>query len=167
MVEDEILDVVNMNDQVIGNEYRSELYNKCSQNFRVINAFLKNKNNQLWIPRRTANKLLFPLCLDVSVGGHVRSGEGYREAFYREAEEEINLDLSRIPWKRLGKLTPYINSVSAFMEVYEIYTENDPEYNPDDFVECFWLKPREILSMISQGVQVKDDLPKLIKFFYV
>jgi isopentenyldiphosphate isomerase len=50
----------------------------------VLNAFLVNDYGQIWIPRRSSLKRIFPLCLDMSVGGHVVSGESYEEAFRRE-----------------------------------------------------------------------------------
>ena len=52
------------------------------------------------------------------------------------------------------------------MNVYEIITDETPNYNKDDFVEYFWLKPKELLKKIDKGEKTKDDLPKLIKIFY-
>lgn len=36
----ELLDIVNEHDQIIGQKYRSEIYQQRLTNFRVINAFL-------------------------------------------------------------------------------------------------------------------------------
>lgn len=164
--EDELLDVVDKNDTVIGQEFRFKLYKERSSSFRVINVLLTNKGGQVWIPRRTAGKRLFPLCLDVSVGGHVRSGESYEEAMRREVAEEINLDIDRVDWKILGKLTPDDHAVSAFMRVYEIRMDTTPPYNRDDFVEYHWLHPRQVLEMMRAGEKAKDDLVKVLMVFY-
>ncbi len=166
MSHEEILDVVDKDDNVIGQEYRSKLYKAGSTQFRVINAFVKNNRGQIWIPRRTAHKSLFPLCLDVSVGGHVSSGESYEEAFYREVEEEINLKRGEVNGRLLGHLKPHEAGVSAFMHVYEIQLNETPDYNRDDFVESFWLKPADVLTKIEQGDVAKGDLPKLLQIFY-
>ncbi|MDP3699055.1 MAG: NUDIX domain-containing protein [Nanoarchaeota archaeon] len=163
---DETLDLVDENDQVIGKEKRSVVYAQGSSNFRVINAFIKNSKGELWIPRRTAHKKIFPLCLDVSVGGHVESGETYEKSFKRETKEETNLDLGVIPYRKLGHLTPHKDKVSAFMEVYEIKSDAVPNYNKDDFVESFWIRPKTLLKRILQGEKAKSDLPKLVKIFY-
>ena len=40
---DELLDIVDQNDQVIGQALRSEIYSQKLTNFRVVNAFLINK----------------------------------------------------------------------------------------------------------------------------
>ena len=164
---DELLDLVDENDQVIGQKKRSEIYKDNLTNFRVINAFLINSKGQLWIPRRATNKRIFPLCLDMSIGGHVETGESYDDAFRRELKEELNLDSDYLSVKLLGNLTPEENNVSAFMNVYEIHYDQSPDYNNNDFIEYSWLFPGELIEKISKGEKAKSDLPKLVKFFYL
>lgn len=162
---DELLDLVDGNDRVIGQQKRSEIYRLGLTNFRVVNAFLVNQEDKLWIPRRSSEKSIFPLCLDISMGGHVLAGENYEEAFRRELREELDLGLDDIPWRLIGHLTPQKHGVSAFMKVYQIDNDRTPTYNEDDFVEFFWLTPQEVLKRIDSGDRAKDDLPKLIKWF--
>ncbi len=163
---DELLDLVNENDEIIGTELRSKIYTMQAKNFRAVNVFVINSSGQLWIPRRTARKKLFPLCLDMSVAGHVKSGESYDEAFRRETDEEINLDVTTVPYKILGRLTPHEHGLSAFTTVYEIPMETTPHYNTEDFFEYFWLTPPEVLRRLDAGDISKDDLPKLLRHFY-
>ncbi len=163
---DEYLDLVDLNDNVIGKKLRSEVYAENLSNFRVINAFVVNSKGELWIPRRTADKRVFPLCLDIGVGGHVESGETYEETFKRETNEELNIDIDKVIYRLLGKLTPESDDVSAYMYVYEILLDEAPNYNPFDFVEYFWLTPDEALRRIRNGEKAKSDLPILIKKFY-
>ncbi len=166
MNHDELLDIVDRNDSVIGRKRRSEVYATGMDNFRVVNAFLINSIGQLWLPRRSAQKRIFPLGLDMSMGGHVESGESYQAAFQRELYEELNLDLEGLCWRQLGKLTPHEDHVSAFMTVYEIRTDASPQFNRDDFIEAFWLMPEEALARIEHGEYAKDDLQVLIRHFY-
>src|ERR1044072_3256275 len=95
---DELLDLVSPDDVVIGQALRSVIYAHDWSNFRVVNAFIINDQGKLWIPRRTANKQLFPLCLDASMGGHVAAGETYHQAFVRELQEELNIDASTVKY---------------------------------------------------------------------
>lgn len=162
---DEYLDLVDAQDQVIGKKLRSEIQAEKLQNFRVINAFIVNSKGELWIPRRTASKRIFPLAFDMSVGGHVESGESYDDTFKRETMEELNIDVDQVNYRLLGKLTPE-DGVSSYMQVYEITLDEAPNYNPDDFVEYFWLTPAEVLKRIDEGEKAKTDLPTLIKKFY-
>ena len=165
--QEEILDLVNEQDEVIGNMPRSEVHAKRLHNHRFINCFIKNSEGRLWIPRRQKNKKLFPSALDFSVGGHVSSGETYEEAFIREAMEELNLDVTKIPYKILGKLNKPNDGVSAFMIVYEIESNDVPNYNKEDFTEYYWLTPQEILERLDSGDISKEDLPRLLKKFYI
>lgn len=163
---DEYLDLVNEKDEVIGRKLRSEVYAEGRSNFRVINAFIVNQKGELWIPRRTGGKRFFPLCLDVSVGGHVESGETYDQALRRETSEEINVDLTKVDYRLLGHLTPQNDHVSANTNVYEITLNEAPEYNKHDFIEDNWFTPNKLLELVAAGERVKSDLPILVKIFY-
>ena len=90
MIHDELLDLVDSQDKVVGHVLRSKMWENRISNVRVVNAFLMNEKNELWIPKRTAHKKIFPSCLDFSVGGFVMSGETYQQAFERETQEELN-----------------------------------------------------------------------------
>jgi|SaaInlStandDraft_3_1057020.scaffolds.fasta_scaffold76033_2 isopentenyldiphosphate isomerase len=160
---DELLDIVDENDQVIGQKFRSEIYLKKLSNFRVVNAFLINKEGKLWIPRRNKNKHIYPLCLDASMGGHVKSGETYDEAFARELMEELRIDVRFEQYEYVGIQTPNEHKTSAYMKVYLIRTNDIPNYNTDDYTESFWIRPKELLNLISLGAKSKSDLPIIVK----
>lgn len=164
---EEILDLVDDRDQVIGTKSRSEIYKQDLKNYRVVNAFIVNSLGKIWIPRRSASKRLFPLGLDMSMGGHVESGENYDQAFERELKEELNIDSRETPHSLLGHLNPKDDGVSSFMNVYEIKSDKVPDYNQEDFIEYFWLTPEEVLQKLASEEKSKDDLPKLIKKFYL
>jgi isopentenyldiphosphate isomerase len=165
--DDEYLDLVDEHDNVIGNKKRSEIYAEKLSNYRVINAFVMNSKGELWIPRRTANKKLYPLSLDISVGGHVATGENYEDALRREAYEELNINVDKFPKRLLGYLNPQNDNVSSFMKVYEIKMDTIPQYNKDDFVEYFYFTPHELYERLCFGESAKSDLLKLLMFFYL
>ncbi len=164
---DEILDLVNENDEVIGKIKRSDAYAKRLKNFRGINAFIINDKGQIWIPRRVKEKRFFPLCLDTSVGGHVISGETYEEAIVREVKEELNLDLNKLSYRELGYLTPYKDGTSDFQKVFEIHYNQSPLFNKNDYITSYWLFPSEIEARINAGDPAKTDLLLLIRIFYL
>lgn len=161
--ETEILDLVDENDNVIGVMERNEVYAKGLSNFRVINCFIRNSEGKLFIPRRQKHKRLFPLALDISVGGHVTSGETYLEAFRKETREELNIDIETVSYRVLGTMNPHDDGVSAFMTVYEIRSDETPAYNSEDFVEHYWLTQEEVTQRLQDGDISKEDLPKILK----
>lgn len=163
---EEWLDLVDDNDNVIGRKLRADVKKENLSNFRVVNLFIKNSKDELWIPRRTAQKRDRPLALDMSMGGHVDSGETYEEALIRETREELNIDLQQTPATYLGYMVPHRDQVGAFMKVYELAMDEAPSYNTDDFVEYFWLPPQELIKRIHGGEKSKYDLPIIVKRFY-
>ncbi|MFF6989827.1 NUDIX domain-containing protein [Streptomyces sp. NPDC010273] len=87
---DEILDIVDEQDQVIGQSPRGEAY---AQGLRHRAAFIQARDAQgrVFVHRRTPAKLVFPSLYDMFVGGVVGAGESYDDAALREAEEELGV----------------------------------------------------------------------------
>ncbi len=164
---DEYLDLVNEHDEVIGRKLRSQIYEEKLSNFRVVNAFIKNSEGLLWIPQRSSTKKIFPGALDFSMGGHVKSGESYDDAFIREMDEELGFHPEKDRYRLLEKLLPGENGVAAFMHVYEIDADVAPPYNPEEIQSGRWLSPRELLEIISRGMPTKEpDLRIAVEMFY-
>jgi len=161
----EWLDLVNERDEVVGSVTRDDAWARRLV-VRVVNAFLVNSQGELWIPRRTLTKRMFPGCLDMSVGGHVDSGEDYAAAFQRETLEELNLNVADVPWREIAAFSPFQTTLSAFMRVYELRTDTTPDFNPADFSEAFWLTPRQLLARIDAGDPAKGDLRELVRLCY-
>jgi 8-oxo-dGTP pyrophosphatase MutT (NUDIX family) len=164
----EILDLVNDFDVVIGQIPRDDSWDKVARGgyLRVINAFVVNKQEQLFIPRRSSRKRMFPNGLDMSVGGLVQAGESYLQAFKRETLEELNLDVDALVWREVAYFSPVTTGLSAFMKVFEIELEETPKFNPDDFSGFFWLTPLELKARILSGDAAKDDLLELVERVY-
>lgn len=158
---DELLDVVNEQDEVIDQVFRSDIA-RCKFYFRVINCFLVNDKKELWIPIRSAHKKMFPLSMDMSVGGYVRAGETYEQAFERELNEELNMNLRDCQWTAVAKLSPVQDNVSSHMIIYHIKTNEFPLYNKNDFYSAEWLSIAQIKERFNNNFPAKSDLPVLI-----
>jgi isopentenyldiphosphate isomerase len=161
----EILDLVDDADTVVGQISRDAAWESRAR-VRVVNAFVKNSEGRLFIPRRTSDKRMFPNCLDMSVGGHVRAGESYLAAFKRETLEELNLDVDTLVWREVGYFSPVSTGLSAFMKVFEIELEGMPDFNAHDFSDCFWVTPQELKARILSGDAAKGDLFELVELVY-
>ncbi len=85
----ELLQVVDQEDNPIGSATKAEVWKGLLH--RTSGVLVFNKAGELLIQKRS-NKLLFPFCYDISVSGHVKSGEGYLEAALRETREEIGIE---------------------------------------------------------------------------
>lgn len=164
---DELLDIVDAHDTVIGQKWRSEIDKNPELNIRSVVAFIENDKGQLWIPRRVAAKKRYPLALDMSVAGCVSSGESYEQAFAREVQEEVNLDINQIPYELMAYLTPPHNDVRYFMKVYKIKMNEAPNYNRGDYCEYYWLTPQQVMDRIKNNHEYhKPGLPILLRILY-
>lgn len=166
MAADEILDVVDEQDRVIGQKSRSEIYAAGQKNFRVVNAFVEDSRGLILIPRRSTERKMFPGALDTSVGGHVLAGEDYLDALVRETREECELDLlgPDVQYRLVRKLSPHDSPVSAFMHFYLIRSRIEPRLCKREFSSFEWADPMAILARLQPGQeQWKDDLPILLQ----
>jgi isopentenyldiphosphate isomerase len=82
----ELLDIVNVDDRVIGITDK-ETAHQTGQLHRVVAVYVLNNIGELYVQIHKSSGGLF----DHSVGGHVSSGESYEEAAIREADEELNI----------------------------------------------------------------------------
>ncbi|MEU9010030.1 NUDIX domain-containing protein [Streptomyces sp. NPDC048479] len=87
---DEILDIVDENDEVIGQAPRGEAYTRGMRH-RCAFILVRDAEGRIFVHRRTPTKLVFPSLYDMFVGGVVGAGESYDEAALREAEEELGV----------------------------------------------------------------------------
>lgn len=167
MSADELLDLVDDHDGVIGTIWRSEVFERGLKHTRDINAFLVNSRGELWIPKRATHKTRWPGAFDMGVGGAVAAGETYEEAFRRETLEELNLDVDALPWREVGYFSPLNTGLSSFQRIYEVQTDAEPDFNRDDFSLGEWVTPRALLARIDAGEPAKGDLRELIELLYL
>ncbi len=164
--ENELLDLVDDNDRVIGTILRSEFYRQETNppgNIRAIDMFIQNDQGELWIPTRTAHKTIAPNALDYSCGGHVSSGEGYLASGLREIQEELNLILEGADLQYIHTFRP-TQGLPYFRALFLYRSNTAPAFNPADFVSAEWLAPEEILEKIAQGIPAKGSLAETVRY---
>ncbi|MBI2344870.1 NUDIX hydrolase [Candidatus Dependentiae bacterium] len=167
--QEECLDLVDNNDCVVQTLERSYIYqnNLCSQ-MRSVWLFIKNKDGQFWIPRRSMKVQRLPGHLDGSVVGHVQAGETYDQAMIRETNEEIGIDLHQTTFTYLGKLTPHEHGAFCFSAIYEMELEEAPKnWNREEIGDWYWMTAKQIIQRCNRDEKFKDTLPKIIAHFYL
>lgn len=87
---DELLDIVDENDEVVGQARRGEAYARRLRH-RCVFILARDADGRIFVHRRAARKLIFPSRYDMFVGGVVGVGESYDQAALREAEEELGV----------------------------------------------------------------------------
>jgi len=165
--DDEVLDLVDKNDKVIGTILRTQKIKLAGQRvgyLRAAEILICNKYGQLWIPRRSKKKAIAPGGLDYSASGHVASGESYLQTAIRETEEELNLKVEPKFLKLLHKFPPEGDEKLFFRTVYVYESDETPDYNSDDFSGYEWVTPEELLKKLKNGEPAKRSLAETIGY---
>ncbi len=91
--QEEIFDIVDEKDQIIGKVKRKEANNNNKIIHRSVFVCVFNKKGELFMQKRSSTKDTDPLLWDVSCSGHVASGDSYLTAAKRELGEELGIDI--------------------------------------------------------------------------
>jgi len=156
----ELLDLVDKNDKVIGTIHRknSPSLSKTKLGFiRASTALIQNDKGELWIPRRAANKHIAPNGLDSSMQEHVGSGESYLQAAVRGFKEELNIAITPDQLQYIGTVAPN-DDLYYFVALYVFKSNVAPKYNESDFVDYEWIRPEELARRLISGEQAKTSL---------
>jgi isopentenyldiphosphate isomerase len=111
---EELVDVVDENDCVVGRTTRREVRAKNLRH-RGVYILVFNSAGRLFVHRRTPNKDIFPSYWDVAIGGVVAAGEAYDAAARREFEEELGVHDVRLRRLFPARYEDASNSVSGMV----------------------------------------------------
>lgn len=168
MFKDEMIDLVDKHDNVVGQIMRSEAYaQKLFPSMRAVWLNIKTKDGLFWIPRRSPKKKVLPNHLDGSVIGHVAAGQSYEEAVAFAAANEVNLDVkNKITYK--GKLTPQEHNSFCMYAIYELEVDKpfDVQFSDRNFSEGRWMSAQDLRDVVASGSEVKEMLPYVFNHFY-
>ncbi len=158
-MDDELLDLVNKSDEVIGTINRKDYNKLLSDNLGYIRAadlFILNSEGKIYVPTRTADKTIAPNGFDFSAGGHVESGEDYLSSIIREVNEELNLIIEPEYVMLIDKTIQ--DDIKYIRYLYLYRTDDTPIYNPHDFVTAEWMTSAELIQQIDNGHLAKSSL---------
>jgi 16S rRNA (adenine1518-N6/adenine1519-N6)-dimethyltransferase len=116
---EDIFDVVDEDDEVIGQERRSTVHAEELKH-RAVHIFVFNRAGELYLQKRSAVKDVFPNRWDSSAAGHLDAGEGYDAAAVRELEEELGIEGEV---ERIAKISPCADTGWEFVQLYRVLHE--------------------------------------------
>jgi isopentenyl-diphosphate delta-isomerase len=133
---EEIFDVVNERDEVIGQKPRSEIH-RLKFNHRAVHVLVFNSRGELFLQKRSMKKDCFPGTWDSSASGHLASGESYDACCGRELREEIGLEPATLP-ERLFKVAARPETGHEFVWVYRCAAEGPFRLDPEEIERGDW-----------------------------
>jgi len=98
-----IFNVVNNNDEVIGQETREKIHEHGLLH-REIHVYFITPNKEIIFQHRAKDKDTFPDLLDATVGGHVEIGDSYEQTAIKETEKETGIKIKANDLIPVGKI---------------------------------------------------------------
>jgi len=144
---DEIFDVVNERDEVIGQNTRREVHARGLQH-RAVHVLVFNRRGELFLQKRSMKKDTFPGAWDSSASGHLDTGEDYDACAVRELREEIGLVAERTP-TRLLRIEACLETGQEFVWVYRMESEGPFTLHREEIESGGWFAPEKITQWIA------------------
>ncbi|MFJ1734250.1 NUDIX hydrolase [Streptomyces sp. NPDC088254] len=154
---DEIIDIVDETDQVVGRSPRGEAYARGLRH-RCVFVLARDAEGRVFVHRRTADKLVFPSLHDMFVGGVVGAGEAYDDAALREAEEELGVAGLHRPRFLFKFLYDGGDGRTWWSAVYEVRCELPVSPQVEEVAWHSFLTEEEIERRLTEWRWVPDGL---------
>ncbi len=147
MPHEEIFDVCDAQDHVIGQATRSDVHARGLLH-RAVHIWVFRSDGRLLIHLRSATKDEFPGCYTSSASGHVDAGETYDAAAARELGEELGI---AAPLKWLVQLPAGTETANEHTVLYRCETDAAVTPDPGEIDRIEWRTVNEIAAMIDRS----------------
>jgi isopentenyldiphosphate isomerase len=147
-VSEEIFDVVNEHDEVIGQNTRREVH-RLGLKHRAVHVLVFNARGEVFLQKRSMKKDIAAGKWDSSSSGHLDTGEDYDACAVREVREEIGLHLAQIP-QRLFKIDARKETGWEFCWIYRCESEGPFVLHPDEIETGTWFTPNAVTKWVKE-----------------
>jgi isopentenyl-diphosphate delta-isomerase len=147
MAED-IFDIVNERDEVIGRAPRSEVHARGLLH-RAVHVLVFNARGEMFLQKRSKTKDREPSRWGAACSGHVDSGEDYDTAAVREMGEELGWRPA-VPLKRILRIEACRETDQEFVWVYRCTGEGPFTLNADEVETGGWFLPEQIERWLAE-----------------
>jgi isopentenyl-diphosphate Delta-isomerase len=158
----EIIDIINMNDQVIGQATREDVYAKNHMH-RIVHIIVRDSAGRFLLQIRSATVKYRPLHWSTAAGGHVQTGETYEQAARRELEEEIGITQGEL--REVGKFFYQPSDLPKYLWVFEFITDADVALG-EEVASTQFFTPEEAHELITTHDKIHPELKFLWEKIY-
>jgi len=145
---EEIFDVVNERDEVIGKLSRKEVHRQNLKH-RAVHVLMYNRRGEIFLQKRSMKKDNFPGTWDSSAAGHLDCGETYDACALREVREELGYEMRAIPEKIL-RIEACEETGQEFVWVYRDQCEGPFNLCPHEIETGGWFTPEAVTQWIKE-----------------
>lgn len=148
---DELLDLVDKNDNIIGTVWKSEAHGNPNLIHREVVACVFNSKGQTLIQQRAFTKKIGPGNWRITAAGHIGAGEDVKEATVREVEEELGIKINPVFHRKIFALDEKHKEAKFYYVFYAIYDGNDIKIAPKEVNDAKWVSLSEISDKEEEG----------------
>lgn len=143
--DNDILEIVDAEDTVIGTATRSEIHRKGLMH-RAAHVFVFNDLGEIYVQRRSASKDKHPLKLDSSAAGHVDPGETYQQTAVRELHEELGIEAEV---QEIFRVSASEITDNEHVALFRVVTQQEPTPCPDEIVWGAFMSPDRLTRIMQ------------------
>ncbi len=136
--QDEVFDVVDAGDRVVGQATRGEVHARGLLH-RAVHIFVMDAAGRFFLQRRSLAKDRAAGLWAGACSGHLDSGEDYRAAAVRELAEEIGVEAGAAELFELGRLDACPETENEFVRIYALRRDGPLEWNPSEIMDGEWV----------------------------
>ena len=157
---EDIFDIVNERDEVIGRATRREVHARGLRH-RAVHVLVFNLRGEVFLQKRSMLKDTAKGKWDSSSSGHLDCGEDYDTCAVRELREEIGLDIASQtsatgaspPLEKLLKIDTCAETGWEFCWVYRCRSEGPFQLHPEEIETGGWFAPEKVSSWVAERPQ--------------
>ena len=150
-MKEEIFDVVDERDEVIGRNTRAEVH-RLGLRHRAVHVLVFNTRGEIFLQKRSMKKDVFPGAWDSSAAGHLDCGEDYDTCAVRELQEELGVSPAQ-PLRRLFKLPATRETGLEHVWVYHCQAEGPFILHPEEIEGGKWVSTAQLTQWIEERPQ--------------
>lgn len=155
---EEMFDVVDDQNQVIGQGSRAEIHD-LSLRHRAVHLFVSNKHGHVLLQKRSPWKDRFPNQWDSSAAGHVDAGEEYLHAAHRELHEELGI--SKAELTEVAEFDACEQNGWEFVKLYDVKYQGRIKFPAAEISAVQWFTVDQIQTWIER--RPDDFAPSFIQ----
>jgi isopentenyldiphosphate isomerase len=160
---EEILDLVDKNDKIIGEVIRKEANSDPELTHREVGVIIIDNNNKVLLQKRSQYKTVHPNMWSITAG-HILKGENSDETSHTELKEELGFDTKLV---YLDKELHTYDHETHFMYYYlGKYNEEEIKLEKAEVERVAFYSEEELMGLIKSGQKVnKIHLPMIKKIW--
>lgn len=140
---DEVFDVVDAHDRVVGRATRSEVHARGLPH-RAVHILWLREDGLLCLQRRSYAKDSCPGLLSTSCAGHLDAGEAYASAARRELAEELGIVVADGELSEVDACPAHPELGNEFVRVYRLAGARLARPDPWEVDALLWRTPAEV-----------------------